>query len=175
MENYKEIEISNGQKVNVFEYLPVVQKMSFVEYVARESVNDEGVYNSIERQVAQFIGIVTFYTNLNFEDDQEKNIYDLYDVFTITGDKKLIMDNIPASELIELDGYIEDAIEEKIKLNDSLPRVIGGFLNKVVEKIPNEKFITKTLNNIPKLVNKIKPENIEIIKSALHAEMRKNE
>lgn len=64
-------------------------------------------------------------------------------------------------------GLLDKEIKQKVEINNSISAVLAKTLNKIVEKLPDQKGIQKMINSIPKAINKIDKTNLEAITSAL--------
>jgi len=64
-------------------------------------------------------------------------------------------------------GLLDKEIKQKVENNNSISAVLAKTLNKLVDKLPSDKDLSKLIKEIPKQINKINPSNLEAITSAL--------
>lgn len=110
------------------------------------------------------INIVKQYSNVDISDD---NYISEYDFLVENKVFDFIINGIDPSELNFIDLMIEREADQRMKVCNSVEGILANRLDKIISKIPSEKEITKIIKEIPKAMNKIKPENAEIFKSLI--------
>lgn len=178
MENYKTVILTNGDKVEVLQYLPMVQKATFISFLANECFVDleDGikVFSPIEYELNRLYAYLKFYTNVDFAEDA--NLYDIYDQFKSTDDFGKILEVIPDGEITSIEIMLDEAIEEKkeeikalenknnkIKEDENLNLIIKDFLDRLLQKIPDDKQIKKLTKSIVKDLKSISPNNWDML------------
>lgn len=151
--------------IEIKHYIPFIEKKILIESIIDGSIEyeDNGLVsvNLFIKELNEKLGIIVNYTNI--EIDGENTVRD-FDVLCELGIIDYILNNMNKNEIYFIEDMICESIEQRIKLENSVEGILSKGINKIVEKLPNEKSIKKILNDIPKSVNKIKPENLEILK-----------
>jgi len=156
-------EILEGVEIKL--YLSTIEKRIIVDNIINGCIEiDENSImkvNFFNKKLISDISLVTNYTNLIFSDDNSIEDYDFLSQYKILNH---IIKHIDSDELDFIYNMVEDELEQQIKIGNSLESVLSKGLNKLVEKIPDEKSMNKLINNLPKSINKIKPENLAVLK-----------
>lgn len=120
----KQVKLSTGAKINVKQYLSIADKMSLIDLALSNSMTQEGYYDPMMLDVMFNLYVVFCYCNLEFTDEEKKDIAKIYDELLSNGDMKIILDAIPENEYNELFGYLEDKSQAAIKYNNSVTSAI---------------------------------------------------
>jgi len=151
--------------VEIKSYLSTIEKKVIIDNIINGSIetDDNSIIkiNFFNKKLITDISLVTNYTNLIFSDDNSIEDYDFLSQYKIL---HYIIKNIMYDELDFIYNMIEDELDQQIKIVNSLESVLANGINKLIDKIPDEKSMNKLINNLPKVLNKIKPENLEILK-----------
>jgi len=151
--------------VEIKSYLSTIEKKVIIDNIINGSIetDDNSIIkiNFFNKKLITDISLVTNYTNLIFSDDNSIEDYDFLSQYKIL---HYIIKNIDNDELDFIYNMIEDELDQQIKIVNSLESVLANGINKLIDKIPDEKSMNKLINNLPKVLNKIKPENLEILK-----------
>ena len=156
-------EILEGVEIKL--YLSTIEKRIIVDNIINGCIEiDENSImkvNFFNKKLISDISLITNYTNLIFSDDNSIEDYDFLSQYKILNH---IIKHIDSDELDFIEYMVENELEQQIKIGNSLESVIAKGLNKLIEKIPDEKSMNKLINNIPKVLNKVNPENLNILK-----------
>jgi hypothetical protein len=117
------------------------------------------------KQFAYEITLVGQYSNL---DVNTKNIVKLYDELKEHGIVDTILDKIPESEKEFIANVLDKEIEQKIKLDNSLEVIVANALTKIIDHLPDQKGMEKLIKLLPKQINKIDPEKMSYLSSAIN-------
>ena len=151
--------------VEIKSYLSTIEKKVIIDNIINGSVetDDNSIIkiNFFNKKLISDISLITNYTNLIFSDDNSIEDYDFLTQYKILN---YIIENIDNDELDFIYNMVEDELEQQIKIGNSLESVIVNGLNKLIDKIPDEKSMNKLISNLPKSINKIKPENLAVLK-----------
>ena len=153
------------EDVEIKSYLSTIEKKIIVDNIINGCIEmDENSImkvNFFNKKLISDISLITNYTNLIFSDDNSIDDYDFLSQYKILNH---IIEHIDSDELDFIEYMVENELEQQIKIGNSLESVIAKGLNKLIEKIPDEKSMNKLINNIPKVLNKVNPENLNILK-----------
>ena len=165
------LEILEGVEIKL--YLSTIEKRIIVDNIINGCIEiDENSImkvNFFNKKLISDISLITNYTNLIFSDDNSIEDYDFLSQYKILNH---IIKHIDSDELDFIYNMVEDELEQQIIIGNSLESVIAKGLNKLIDKIPDEKSMNKLINNLPKVLNKIKPENLEILKQFVNQQQQ---
>lgn len=68
-------------------------------------------------------------------------------------------------ELMDIYADVRRMLDQEIKVKNSIGVIVGRELKRLVDKIPNEKEMAKILKQIPKALEKVSPETLDILKN----------
>lgn len=127
-------------------------------------VNDDGLctidYSLLEMFKAYIL--VSAYTNINLSDgDAIENYDEMYQI----GVLDYVLERIDKKELDFFDRVLQNEIVQIQTVENSISNVISKLFKQVADKIPDKNFITKTIKDLPKTINKINPETLNILKN----------
>lgn len=118
----------NQQNIDVKQYLSIQNKLSLITDVINFSIDGvNGFVNPIKIKVYMIIGIIEYYTNINFTEKQKENIVKLYDLVTENNLVRIIFDNIPQQELDEIKQGILDSVSAYDKYRTSAMGIIDAL------------------------------------------------
>jgi hypothetical protein len=125
--------------------------------------NGMKVVDIFAKEVLVSIILVREYTNIDLqvEDEQE----DLIDNILESGIIVDILNEVP--DAVRFMEILEEAIDQELEMANALSSVVANGIMKLINKIPKDmdaKWLEKMANKIPKIIDKISPENREIIK-----------
>ena len=110
----------NDQVIEIKQYLPTEKKLDLITSVLEKSHDSNNFSNPIKVSVYTSLEIVNYYTNINFTDKQKEDVLKLYDLIMGNGLLKLIIENIPEAEYLEVLKGIKDTIESVYKYQNSI-------------------------------------------------------
>lgn len=151
--------------VQIIPYLPFTQKKILCDNVINASLeyteNDLLQCDYFTRKIILDMSIIVNYTDVEINQD---DILTDYDTLNELGVVEFVLENMNRSEKQFIEEMISKSIGQRIKIENSLEGILVKGINKLVDKIPDEKSINKIIKNIPKVVNKINPENLNVLK-----------
>ena len=148
----------NEQTIEVKQYLPVNDKLMLISGVINSSMSENNFANPVQVSVFTTIGILEYYTNINFTEKQKEDPAKLYDLVISNDFAGKIMEAIPEEEYEELIDGIEESIEAYYK-----------YRNSVMGILENVKTNYNMLDlDITQLQDKIKdPESLTLLKELM--------
>jgi len=163
-EKYQTGSITLEEVIEIKFSLPFAQKKLLCNQILEASLTiDDNQIISCDyfmRKLMQDVQLVVLFTNLEFGEE----LVEEYDYLVESGILGYIIKNINKDEIDIIDELVSKEIEQKIRIGNSLENIIASKLEKLISKIPDEKAIKKLMNDFPKQINKIKPDNMSIIK-----------
>ena len=148
----------NGVDVEVKQYLPVNEKLDLISWIINQSADDMKFYNVGKLIVLKTIGLLRYYTNINFTDKQLENAAELFDLIYTSGLSSDIIGAIPATEIEFIDKVLMDTVDSIYKYQNS----IFGILNAVTTDYQNLNFDVSELQK-----NISNPENLTLLKDVV--------
>ena len=115
----KVINIS-GEEITVMQYLPVADKITFVETIVEEVFDSTGLSSPIRTEVYFYLNLVKTYTNISITDKMMENPSKTYDALEMNGIIAAIIENIPEDEFDTLFEYVTSTVEHIEQFNYSL-------------------------------------------------------
>lgn len=100
----------NGQSIEVRQYLPINDKLALISDVINLS-NDNNFANPVKSSVYMLLGVVQYYTNINFTEKQKEDPTKLYDLLEGSGLLQQIIDAIPEDEYTEVAFGTQNSIK----------------------------------------------------------------
>lgn len=123
----KTVEI-NEQQIEIKQYLSIYEKLNLITDVINYSIDAvNGFTNPIKIKVYMIIGIIDYYTNINFTEKQKENVIKLYDLLTENNVVKIVFNNIPEAELKEIEQGILDSVSAYDKYRTSAMGIIEAL------------------------------------------------
>jgi DNA primase len=141
-------------------YVNMATKKQLCEQIVENSLVDNNGILSIDyinMRMGIDITLVQFYSDIDLS---ETDLDTLYENGTMDELKK----SIPYSELNFIEENVNYMLDERKDVNNSLSSVINRNLSNLIAKIPDEKGIAKLMKKLPKALEKISPETLDILK-----------
>ncbi len=148
----------NGVDVEVKQYLPVNEKLDLISWIINQSADDMKFYNVGKLIIFKTIGLLRYYTNINFTDKQLENAAELFDLIYTSGLSSNIIGAIPTTEIEFIDKVLMDTVDSIYKYQNS----IFGILNAVTTDYENLNFDVSELQK-----NISNPENLTLLKDVI--------
>ena len=148
----------NGVDVEVKQYLPVNEKLDLISWIINQSADDMKFYNVGKLIIFKTIGLLRYYTNINFTDKQLENAAELFDLIYTSGLSSNIIGAIPTTEIEFIDKVLMDTVDSIYKYQNS----IFGILNAVTTDYQNLNFDVSELQK-----NISNPENLTLLKDVV--------
>lgn len=152
----KEI-IFGENKIEVKQYLPIEEKIAFVESVLNNSADDNDFANPMKIDIYYGIELISRYTNITFTDKQKEDLPKLYDLFVENGLYSQICEAIPQEESMTLADYVYDTIDEFYKQQNSAM----GIMKKVTADYSGLDFDAKEIRD------KLQAGDLNLLKEVL--------
>lgn len=115
----KVINIS-GEEITVIQYLPMADKITFVENILAEVFDSTGLSSPIRTEVHFYLNLIKTYTNISITDKMMENAAKTYDLLEMNHIVETVIENIPEDEFEALFDYVSDTIEHLETYNTSM-------------------------------------------------------
>lgn len=148
----------NENEIEVKHYLPMEEKVDFVEFVLNNSAVDMKFYNPVRVEAYFTVGVVLFYTNVNCTDKQKENIAKLYDTFVSTGFYNEVISRISEEEMATLLDMVEDTIHSVYNYNNSAMGILDSISTDYSNLNLDATEIQQKLSD---------PQNLELLRSIM--------
>jgi hypothetical protein len=161
--------VKNGDETALYDiriqyYLPISTKRLICEEIMKYSIVENNGMKSkdtIANEVALNLMITQFYTNLDIGEYYDEACQ--HDIF------KFIKDNMKPEELNFILKHSSYMIDNEINMHNSLVGIINKNLQTLIEKLPNEKDLSKLTKTMVKELNKIDPEKFKYVNDVVSA------
>ncbi|HHX70065.1 MAG TPA: hypothetical protein GX708_18705 [Gallicola sp.] len=155
-------------ELHIKTYLPLIHKKILVDNICTDLIeydeNGLAFVNEIQKKISISVAVLINFCDIEIlEEDNMDDVIETLDLLFETGKYSEIEEYI-GNDLDELKLAIETEIENIKLRNNSLESIVAKGLNKIINTLPNDKQIKKLIAEIPKQINKIKPEQLGLIK-----------
>ena len=123
----KEIDFE-GNKIEVFQYLPIEGKYDLVMITLQKSLED-GIYNPIKKDMYFHLYMVYMYTDISFTEKQKEDETKLYDTLESNGLITKVIKNIPEEEYNKLFEYMDEIINMSLSYKSSAGALVSTLIN----------------------------------------------
>lgn len=161
--------------IQVKRYLPINKKLTLIHrMLAYATVESDGMQsiNTIYKHLFYEIEMVRAYSNLDFStvdklrdseklDDREKygdKLIEYYDMIKSAGIVDYILGLIADGEVQFIKNCLEEQIIENNRVNNSIAGVVGGALNRLIDRLPTADEMDGLLKSLPSIVNNLDPK-----------------
>lgn len=152
------LQINDEISIEIKQYLPIGEKLKMISEIVNLSQGDSNIVNYGKIDIFTLLGIITYYTNINFTEKQMEDPAKLYDLFVGNGLSIDILKAIPKSEIDFISIVVERTAENIIQYRNSAVGIVEA--------------ISQDYNNLnfdaTELQKKIgDPENLAFLKDVL--------
>lgn len=152
------LQINDEISIEIKQYLPVGEKLKMISEIVNLSQGDSNIVNYGKIDIFTLLGIITYYTNINFTEKQMEDPAKLYDLFVGNGLSIDILKAIPRSEIDFISNVVERTAENIIQYRNSAV----GIVEAISQDYSNLNF------DATELQKKIgDPENLAFLKDVL--------
>jgi hypothetical protein len=164
----------NNRRIEVKPYISWIEKKILCEQVIDGCMeeNPNGIVSCdfFMQKLIKDLKIISSYSDIELEDE----VVNDYDFLIQCGLLELVKSRINQDELSFIDEMIDCGIKQKIEIGNSLSNIVASKLQVLIDKIPDQKAMKKLMNDVPKMINKVKPENLEILKGFVNKQGDQN-
>lgn len=148
----------NDNDIEIKQYLPINDKLKLISDVINNSIDEHSFCNPVKIKMFSELGVIQYYTNINFTDKQKEDFIKLYDLLQSNHLINKIYEVIPEEEIHIIEKGIFDSIESIYTYNNSAM----GILDNMSKDYNNLNFDAEAIKE--KLGNS---ENVEFLKEVL--------
>lgn len=159
-------EIEQCEGLVIKKYLPLSMKKILINNILGMCII-EGDIKRIDFTLKEFSYeyiLVSEYSNINFD---VEDIAGLYDELKEYGVIDNIIKLIPNSEVEFINCILQNEIEQIQLVDNSMINIANQALNKLVEKMPDQKGLIKIIKELPKQFNKVSPDSLKNLGKAM--------
>ena len=117
----------NGQKIEVIQFLPTIDKIDLITKVISFSADDHTFYNPCKLEIVNKVLTIITYTNINLTEKQSEDILKLHDLFVSSGFYDAVITAIPDSELEYINDGIWSTVKEIYRYRDSVHGILASI------------------------------------------------
>lgn len=163
--------IEDFSKIDVKQYLPSIVKISIINKILDFCIieNENGLkrVNYSWLEIFKTVFIISNYTNIDIDNFKVEELFGIYDQFQENGIYNYVIDKICKKEIEFIDNILKKEIEQVLTIDNGIGSILAKTLNRIVEKLPDEKGIKSLLKDLPKQINKINPEKLKYVSEAI--------
>ena len=148
----------NDQVIEVKQYISVNDKLKLISEVINNTIDEHSFCNPVKVKVYLALGILDYYTNINFTEKQKEDPVKLYDLFESNELLNQIYHAIPGEEFNNLIEGAWDSINAIYTYNNSAM----GIMDNLGKDYSNLNFDASVIQE--KLSN---AENVEFLKEVM--------
>ena len=158
--NENEIPVQIGEEtIAVKQYLPIQDKLALISRVVEFAhEQDNNFSNPVKAGVYRDLEIIFAYTNISFTDKQKEDLPKLYDMLYSSGVIKIVIDNIPEDEYLEIVWGVKDSIDAIYKYQNSVLGILDTISTDYSALDLDASEIQKKIAD---------PQNLELLKNVL--------
>lgn len=158
--NENEIPVQIGEEtIAVKQYLPIQEKLALIGRVVEFAhEQDNNFSNPVKAGVYRDLEIIFAYTNISFTDKQKEDLPKLYDMLYSSGVIKIVIDNIPEDEYLEIVWGVKDSIDAIYKYQNSILGILDTISTDYSALDLDASEIQKKIAD---------PQNLELLKNVL--------
>ncbi len=155
-------------ELHIKTYLPLIHKKILVDNICTDLIeydeNGLAFANEIQKKISISIAVLLNYCNIEIlEEDNMDDVIETLDLLFKTGEYYKIEEYI-GNDLDELKWAVETEIENIKLRNNSLESIVAKGLNKLVEKLPNDKQLKSLSKSVIKDINKLDWDKVPMLK-----------
>lgn len=148
-------------------YLSLAVKQLLIKNILSICTTEESNLKKIDFSLKEFayeFTLVNQYSNMNCD---VENIIEFYDELKEHGIIDSVLKQIPNSEIKFIDYVLRKEIEQIQIVDNSVSAVLDKALNKLLEKIPNDKQLKSIGKSLIKDLNKLEPSKLSYVSQAM--------
>ena len=148
----------NDQVIEVKQYISVNDKLKLISEVINNTVDEHSFCNPVKVKVYLALGILDYYTNINFTDKQKEDPAKLYDILMSSGLASEIINAIPEEEYCEVICGVKESIDAFYNYRNS----VFGILDTISTDYSNLNLDATEIQK--KLAD---PDNLSLVRDVL--------
>jgi len=161
----------NGLLLEIRQYLPITEKITLIKSIFESAIDrDNGLHilNKNSLDIAYRILLVqTYVPNLTLP----KNTIEAYDLLCESGLYDFIYENIPTTELIDIEVGLKNHIEterDEYEQRNTIQYIIKDLLSGLIDKLPSKEEAEEFVKMASKEIEGFDPNKMEFVKSFLN-------
>lgn len=116
-----------GEEIVITQYLPMADKITFVENVMAHCIDNNGLSSPIRTEVYFYLELIKAYTNISLTDKMIENSAKTYDMLEMNDIVNVVVENIPEAEFETIFNYVLETIEKAEQHNTSFAGVLKSM------------------------------------------------
>lgn len=141
-----------GNNIKVRQYISSSEARDLLLITLQESVADH-IINPYFLDINFHINLVKMFSDIQFDAEDDENVFELYDKLELTGILDEVVAAIPANIYTELEDYLDELVKKYEKYNHSITSIVNSF----VEQMP------ENVNSAQEAIKQFDPETLKQI------------
>lgn len=153
-------------------YIPFLEKKLIIEELISICTYEENGLIKVDlfdKQLFTDLKILSSYFDV--ENDLEVNeLMELYDLLMKDNCFSIFEQCVKTewdNDILTLREMLESSLNEYVKNNNSLEGIVAKGINKLIDKLPDEKGMSKLIKDLPKQVNKVDPDKLKYLSEVI--------
>jgi hypothetical protein len=142
----------------VKQYLPLAEKVTMMERIVNQSVDDNGFYNPMRVKLFMVLEVMYAYTNLSFTDKMKEDPFKLYDMVVSTGIFADVISRIHENEWAEIQENVWATIKNIYDFRNSAMGILSFIASDYSE-------VEMDASNIQSMLSD--PANLDLLKQVI--------
>lgn len=143
----------HNRNIEVLQYLPAEKKMNLIEDTLSVAVDSYGFISPLKEELAFYVNIIKYYTNISFTEKQSKDFANIYDNIKESKLLSEVLKAIPEDEFNDLFNMEAKMKEFFEKSNTSIASIIHNLSQM---QAPNLDQIKELMNQYKAITDKVK-------------------
>ena len=150
-------------------YIPFLEKKVIVDQIIDTCTYTKNGVVRVDLFDKQFFtDLKVLFAYYDLEDDLDVNeLTEFYDLLIEGNYLNTFKKNINSNDVQILEQMIDTSLDEYVRSNNSLEGVIANSIDKLIERLPDEKNMNKLIKDLPKQINKIDPEKLKYVSEVI--------
>lgn len=141
---------AGGIKIAVKQFVSEAEKYALLKATVQSATEADGMISDFLLGVAFEINLLKLYTDIEFEDDDNSNIYDTYDILDKGGIISSVVDAMPHQDYKELFAQVQNEVALQREHNKTFAGSIGAVIQQLLDSEDLLEKFKETVNGFDK-------------------------
>ena len=143
----------HNRNIEVLQYLPAEKKLHLIEDTLSEAVDSYGFISPMKEELAFYVNVIKYYTNISFTEKQSKDFVNIYDNIK---ESKLLLEVLKAIPEEEFNDLLNMEVAMKTFFEKSNTSIAAVIHNLSQMQAPNLDQIKELMNQYKAITDKVK-------------------
>lgn len=144
----KSLLVIEGKEVTIKDYLPMDDKIKFLEFIVNNSLDERtGCFSPVRIEIYYSIGLCHWYAGMEFTEEDLANATTVYDILETNNIIDKIIERIDCEDVAFMKSLVKDTIADIARYNSSAAGIIQTMssdttglskeISDILEKVKN--------------------------------------